>query len=157
MQLVRASLMLFVAFLLSACNGLGGAFQQPEISITSFALAPGSTGLAPVFNIGLRVVNPNRSSLPLRGMTYSVEVDGNRVLNGASPDLPTVRAYDTADILIEARPDLLGSARLLSDLFARQRSSLGYTFRARIDLGGLLPFVNVEESGNFGLPGTQAL
>lgn len=157
MSLVRHCLLLFAVLTLSACNGLGGAFQEPDVSITSFTLAPGSTGLAPVFNVGLRVINPNRRALPLRGMTYSVEIEGNRVLNGASPDLPTIAGYDSADIVIEAHPDLLGSARLLSDLFARQRSALGFTFRARIDMGGLLPFVNVEESGNFSLTGTQVL
>lgn len=137
--------------LLAGCSGLPG-YEQPEVNITSFALAPGSTGLAPRFNIGVQVINPNRMALPLRGMSYGVEIEGNRILSGATPDLPTVPAYDTAEFVIEASPDLIGSARLLSELFARQRSTLAYTFNARIDTGGLLPSINVVEAGSFGLP-----
>lgn len=91
----------------------------------------------------------------LVGMSYSVEIEGNRILNGARPDLPTVKVYDTADFTLEASPDLLGSVRLLADLFARQRTSLGFTFRARIDAGGRFSSITVEESGNFGLPGSN--
>jgi hypothetical protein len=41
---------------------------------------------------------------------------------------------------------------LLGDLLSRQRDSFGYTFRARLDVGGMMPFINIEESGRFGLP-----
>jgi hypothetical protein len=27
-------------------------------------------------------------------MSYTVEIEGNRILNGANPDLPTVPGYD---------------------------------------------------------------
>jgi LEA14-like dessication related protein len=135
----------------AACGSLTPGFQQPQISVTSFALAPQSTSLAPHFNIGLRVTNPNRVPLPLRGISYEVEVEGNRILNGANPTLPTVGAYSSADFVIEAAPDLFGGARLLADLMTRQRSSLGFTFRARIDTGSLLPAIRVEEKGNFSL------
>jgi hypothetical protein len=144
---------LLVCLFLSAC-GIAPGFERPQVDITSFALAPQSSGaMTPRFNIGIRVINPNRISLPLQGMSYSIEIEGNRILSGAKPDLPQVPAYGMADFTIEASPDLIGSARLLNDLFTRQRASLGFTFRARLDLGGLLPFVNVEESGSFGLPG----
>lgn len=140
--------------LLAGCTGLAPGSEPPSVSVTSFALAPQSTGSAPRFNIGIRVVNPNRNPLRLRGMSYSVAIEGNRILNGARPDLPTVAGYDTADFVIEASPDLLGGVRLVADLFARQRSTLGYSFRARIDVGTLLP-LTVEESGQFGLPAAR--
>lgn len=156
MNLCKRLLLTLPLLLLAACGSLTPGFQDPQVSITSFALAPESSGIAPRFNIGIRVTNPNRVALPLRGISYEVEVEGNRILNGASPDLPTVGAYDTADFVIEATPDLFGGARLLGDLFARQRSNLGFTFRARIDTGSLLPAIRVEESGNFNLPAPRA-
>jgi LEA14-like dessication related protein len=155
MSILKRALLALPLLLLFGCGSLTPGFEQPQVNITSFTLAPNSTGVAPRFNIGIRVVNPNRIALPLRGMSYSVEIEGNRILNGATPNLPTVPAYDTADFVIEASPDLLGSVRLLSDLFSRQRTSLGYTFTARIDTAGMLPSINVEESGNFGLPASR--
>lgn len=155
MQVLKRFLQVLPLLLLVGCGSLTPGYEKPTVSITSFALAPESTGMAPRFNIGIRVINPNRAALPLRGMSYSVEIEGNRILNGAAPNLPTVPAFDTVDFVIEATPDLFGSVRLLSDLFARQRSSLDYTFNARIDTGGLLPWINVKESGNFGLPASR--
>lgn len=148
-------LLLVLPILLASCTGVIPGYEKPQVTIMSFTLAPGSTSVAPRFNIGVRVVNPNRIALPLRGMSYSVEIEGNRVLNGAAPDLPTVAAYDSADFVIEAAPDLLGGARLLSGLLSHQKNSLDYTFRARIDAGGLMSYINVEESGSFALPRAQ--
>lgn len=142
---------LLLATMLTGCGSLMPGSEPLQVSVTSFALAPQSSGSTPHFNIGVRVVNPNRSAVRLRGMSYTVEIEGNRVLTGANPDLPTVPAYDSADFVIEASPDLLGGVRLLTDLFSRQRAALGYTFRARIDAGSLLP-LTVEESGQFNLP-----
>lgn len=156
MNSLKRLLLLIPLLCLAACGTLTPGFQDPQVSITSFALAPDSNGVAPRFNIGIRITNPNRVVLPLRGISYEVEIEGNRILNGASPNLPTVGAYDTADFVIEATPDLFGGARLLSDLFARQRSNLGFIFRARIDTGSLLPALRVEESGSFALPGSNA-
>ena len=82
-----------------------------------------------------------------------LEVEDNRVLSGAIADLPDVPSYGMADFVISASPNLFGSPRLLSNLFARQRDTLGFSFKARIDTGGMLPYINVEESGSFSLSG----
>jgi len=135
--------------LLAGCAAWRPGYEQPQVNITSVSLAPAAAGQAPRFQIGVQVVNPNRSALPLRGMSYSLEVEGHRILSGANPDLPGVPAYGSADFVIEASPDLLGGARLLAELFASQRSSIGYTFKARLDVGRLLPLIVIEENGRF--------
>ena len=147
------SFMLLLPSILAGCAGYRPGYEQPQVNITSFALAPETTGLAPRFNIGLQIVNPNRSDLSFEGMSYTLEIEGNRILSGATNDLPQVPSYGMADFTIQASPNLVGSARLLTDLFSRQRSSLGYTFKARLDTGGLVPFINLEEEGKFDLSG----
>ncbi|MDT8311270.1 MAG: LEA type 2 family protein [Methylophaga sp.] len=142
---------ILVLVLLNACASWAPGYEQPQINLTSFALAPDSNGLAPRFLIGLQVINPNRQALPLQGMSYSVEVEGNRIFSGAEPDLPRVEGYSSADIVIEASPDLLGSARLFNQLLSGQQQTLDYLFKARFDIGALLPYVTIEERGEFGL------
>jgi LEA14-like dessication related protein len=137
--------------LLSACATLSPNYQTPQVSITSLTLAPESTPSAPMFRIGLRVVNPNRTALSLNGMSYSVELDEHRVLTGATNDLPHIAAYDSADFTIDASPDLFGSMRLLSDLLSGQSSQMEYLFKAQLDVGRLLPLVTIEERGTFGV------
>lgn len=150
-RLIQKSFIAFLIVLLTACATLSPNYETPQVTITSFSLAPESTGLAPQFNIGLRVVNPNRAALPLVGMSYSVEVEGNRILTGAEPDLPRIEGYGTADIVIQASPDLFGSARLLNQLLSGQRDELHYLFKAKLDVGTLMPFITIEEKGSFGL------
>lgn len=145
------SLMIFLA----ACAGLTPNYEKPQVNVTSFTLAPDSSGLAPRFNIGLQVINPNRTALPLVGMNYSVEVEGNRILSGAEPNLPRIEGYSSADIVIQASPDLFGSARLLNQLLSGQRDELSYLFKARLDVGTLMPYINIEEEGSFGLTNGQ--
>ena len=149
-----AGLVILFSLLLAGCAGMMPGYEKPQVNITSFALAPESSGRAPRFNIGIQVINPNRATLSLRGISYSLEVEGNRVLSGATADLPEVPGYGMADFVIEASPNLFGSIRLLGDLFSRQHDTLGFSFKARIDAGGMMPYVNVKESGSFSLPET---
>lgn len=98
----KFTLALTLVFLLSACASWFPSYEKPQVNITSFALAPESTGVSPTFLIGLQVVNPNRSALPLKGMSYSVEVEDQRILTGAEPNLPEVPGYGTAEFTIKA-------------------------------------------------------
>lgn len=155
MALFKRISVVFLMIFLSACAGLTPNYEKPQVNVTSFTLAPDSSGLAPRFNIGLQVINPNRTALPLVGMSYSVEVEGNRILSGAEPNLPRIEGYSSADIVIQASPDLFGSARLLNQLLSGQRDELNYLFKARLDVGTLMPYINIEEQGSFGLTNGQ--
>lgn len=84
-------------------------------------------------------------------MSYSVEVEGNRILSGAEPNLPRIEGYSSADIVIQASPDLFGSAHLLNQLLTGQRDELNYLFKAKLDVGTLMPYITIEEKGRFGL------
>lgn len=155
MALFKRVSVVFLMIFLAACAGLTPNYEKPQVNVTSFTLAPDSSGLAPRFNIGLQVINPNRTALPLVGMSYSVEVEGNRILSGAEPNLPRIEGYSSADIIIQASPDLFGSARLLNQLLSGQRDELSYLFKARLDVGTLMPYINIEEKGSFGLSNGQ--
>ena len=146
----RIPILLLMIFLV-ACAGLSPNYEKPHVNVTSLTLAADPSGVAPRFNIGLQVINPNRTALPLVGMSYSVEVEGNRILSGAEPNLPRIEAYSSADIVIQASPDLFGSARLLNQLLSGQRDELNYLFKARLDVGTLMPYINIEEKGSFSL------
>ncbi|MCL5975352.1 MAG: LEA type 2 family protein [Gammaproteobacteria bacterium] len=154
MKFCKKLLLLVLMALTTACASWSPSYEKPQVNITSFSFAPESNGLAPRFIIGLQIINPNRNALPLKGMSYSVEVENNRVLSGATPDLPRVPGYGMADFTIEASPDLLGSARLINRLLAGQNQSLEYSFKAKLDMGRLMPYMNIEESGRFNLSNT---
>lgn len=143
---------LLLLFILGGCASLSNRYEKPQVNITSFAFAPNTVGLAPRFDIGIQIINPNRVALPFRGMSYAVDIEGYRILSGATPEIPTVPAYGQAEFVIQASPDLFGSARLLGDLFSHsQRNSVKYGFSARLDAGRLLPIIKIEEVGELKL------
>jgi LEA14-like dessication related protein len=151
MRLFNVIAGLFLVTLLAGCAGLTPSYEKPQVNITSVSLAPQSEFATPTFMIGLQVINPNRHDLPLHGMTYSLEVDDHRILSGAEPDLPRIPGYGTSEFTITASPDLLGSARLINQILSGQNSTMTYRFKARLDVGSLLPFITIEETGEFGL------
>ncbi|MAX52474.1 MAG: hypothetical protein CMH22_10880 [Methylophaga sp.] len=151
MRQLRFIFLFTMVYFLSACASFSPEFEQPQVNITSFNLAPSSTASTPIFIIGLQVINPNRQALPLKGMSYSVEVDGYRILSGAEPDLPRVAAYGTEEFTIQAIPDLLGSAKLISQLMSHHQDAVKYRFKARLDIGSLFPFIDIEEAGELSL------
>lgn len=150
MKNLRALISVLMLLTLTACASWFTPYEQPDVNITSFSMAPSADG-TPGFLIGLQVVNPNSRALPIRGMTYNVEIDGHRILSGAEPDLPKIAAYSSEEITIRATPDLLGSARLLNNFFSKRREAINYTFNARLDLSGLMPDLTIEEKGEFSL------
>lgn len=140
----------FSALLLGGCASMSYS-ELPSVSVTSVSLAPHPEGVLPNFLIGLRVVNPNRATLPLVGMSYSLEVEDARILSGAAGDLPEVPAYGNADIVVELSPDLFGSARLLGGLMSGHHEALDFRFKARLDVGGWRPDIRIEETGRLDL------
>ncbi len=137
-----------LCLVLVGCASLSPYQERPQVNITSFTTSPQTGTVAPRFLIGVQVINPNRSRLPLRGMSYSVEIEGTRILSGVANDLPEVPAYGSADFIIEATPDLFGSARVLADIFGGRRERIDYNFRARLDVGRWMPDLVVEERGS---------
>ncbi|AHE97990.1 LEA type 2 family protein [Thioalkalivibrio paradoxus] len=147
----RLFLFAATAALAAGCAGVRPGYEQPSLMLDSFRAVP-SEGLSPRFAIGLRVVNPNPSALPLRGMSYNVEFEGHRLITGVAGDLSSVPAYGESVIEVQAGLDLLSGVRLFNDLLSDpHRERFRYNLRARLDTGGLRRFLTLEEAGELSL------
>jgi LEA14-like dessication related protein len=143
-------------FLLGGCAGWRPGYEQPSLSLTSLRMVP-SDGIAPRFALGLRVVNPNPSPLPLRGMSYNIDIEGQRLITGVAGNLETVPAWGESNIEVLAGIDLLGGLRLFNELIGDpQRDRLRFNLRARLDTGGLTRFLTLEEQGELSLAGLRS-
>jgi len=139
------------ALFLGGCAGVRPGYERPSLMLDSFRAIP-SEGMTPRFALGLRVVNPNPTPLPLRGMSYNVEFEGYRVITGVAGNLETVPAYGESLIEVEAGVDLISGLRLFNDLLQDpQRDRFRYNLRARLDTGGISRFLVLEESGELSL------
>lgn len=134
---------------LSGCAGLSN-YQAPSVTITSVRMVP-SSGAVPAFDIGLRVTNPNRNALRLQGISYTVSLAGNEVIEGVGRDFPVIEGYGQEDLTITATANLFAGIRLFSELLSSPRDSVDYLVEARLDLGGLRPSLRVRDEGSLSL------
>lgn len=137
---------------ISGCAGLEPGFETPTVGVSSFRILP-SEGAAPRFEIGLHIVNPNRSALNLEGIVYSVTLEGHRVLTGASSELPVIGAYEEGDVVLTATADLLSSIGLFARMMKQPQDTFSYELDAKLDIGGHRPRIYVEEKGELSLRG----
>jgi LEA14-like dessication related protein len=138
----------------AGCAGVKTADETPVINVSYFHMLP-SRGIAPEFEIGLQIINPGGRVLELKGIAYTVSLEGHRVLVGVADDLPVINPYNQADVIIRASTDMLSSIRLLTDLMSRNRDTFSYEFSAKLDIGGQRRRINVVRQGEVTLSGRQ--
>lgn len=140
---------LLIVFL-GGCASLQTEFKEPTVTVTYFRALP-SQDMAPRFEIGLHVSNPNRAALALEGLSYSVSIEKHQLLTGVANDLPVIEGYGEGDISLIATADLFNSISLISDLLRQPRDSFTYEIIANLDLGGMYPVIPVKKQGQVSL------
>jgi len=106
-----------------------------------------SSGLEQRFLVGLRIVNPNRGAIDIAGLSYGVTVQGQKLVSGVSSNIPRVPGYGETEVTLEAATNLLGAARLLSELLSQPADAINYELEARLDVGRFALPVTVKEAG----------
>jgi len=142
-----------IVALMFGCAGLEPGYETPVVGVSSFRAIPAEGKMVPRFEIGLHIVNPNRTPLKLEGIVYSIILNGHKVLTGATSDLPVIGAYSEGEVTLTATADLLNSIRLLGSLMEQEKDTLTYELDAKLDVGNLRPRIHVQEKGKFSLAG----
>jgi LEA14-like dessication related protein len=87
----RCFALLAVAFL-SACAGLAGLAQKPEVSVAGLNLV--QFGLFEQrFALKLRIQNPNDVELPINGLNFEIEINGQPFIKGLSDKSVTIPRF----------------------------------------------------------------
>ena len=142
-----------LTLLLSACASLpAGDFDEPVVDVVGLQPVAGS-GLEARFAISLRVVNPNSTPLEVKGIYYELDIEGNRLLSGASSEPVTVPGYGEEILRVEASTSMFGSFSLIRELMTNPPDDgLDYALNAKLSLQGLGRAIRVERSGKVGGP-----
>jgi LEA14-like dessication related protein len=153
-RLARVVIVLAAFVTAFGCAGLEPGFETPVVGVSSFRALPSEGRMVPQFEIGLHIVNPNRTALELEGIVYSVILNGHKVLTGATSDLPVLGAYSEGDVTLKGTVDLLSSISLLASLMKQGQDIFTYKLDAMLDIGSLRPRIHVQEKGEISLAGT---
>ena len=127
-------------------------FEAPIVNVTQIRPLA-SDGLTPKFEIGLHIINPNRTSLKLHGIAYTLSLEGHDLLTGVANELPVIQGYGEGDVTLVATANMLNSLRFLSELMNEEKDTIAYSLNAKLDFGGLAPVVRVQETGEINLSG----
>jgi len=146
-------ILLLATACLSACATMRPDFETPSVTVTSFRMLP-SNGMTPEFEIGLKVTNPNAQALSLRGVAYTVSLDGTDLVKGVANELPVIEGYDSGDVTLTASPDVFGGIQFLAELMSDPRDSVTYSLEAKLDVGSFVPAIRVRDEGEISLQPT---
>ena len=136
--------------MLCGCTGITPQLDPPKVTLESFRSLPAAGG-APRFEIELRVINPNKQTLDIAGISYSVELAGRELISGVTNDIPVIEGYSEEVVTLQAGLQLFQLLRLLTSLGTTTSEALEYRFLAKIDFNGFVPTQRLEETGEITL------
>jgi len=147
---LRIRLLLPFLVVMTGCASLQSDFKEPGVTLLS--ITPEISNLfAPEFDVKLRVTNPNRNELEIVGLSYSIHLQGNKLIEGVARELPIIPAYGEADFGLRATADLVESLNLIGDLLDQPSSEVDFELNADIDLGRFYPMVRIQRVGSISL------
>jgi len=151
-QVLRCAVAILLISSMVACSTLGPDYEKPTVTLSSFKPLP-SEGMIPAFEIGLRIINPNRQTLNLEGIVYTVSLQGHEIVKGVGKDFAPIEGYSEGLVTLTAAPNVLAGIRLISGMMNDPDHSMDYEFEAKLDLGGMYPSIKIRENGNFQMGG----
>ena len=144
---MRRVLVLFLCLcFLSSCGNVRPDEELPAVNVSYFKPLP-PEGIAPVFEVGLHIINPSAVPLKINGVSYTIKLDGKRVLVGVARDLSEIGPYSEGDAVIRASTDMMGSFLLITKLLREKQESIRYEFSANLNIAGLRRDVKIVKQG----------
>lgn len=138
-----------LALVAMGCAPLRPGYVEPEVELVNFKPLP-SQEFEQQFLLGLRILNPNDQSLPLTGLSYRLNVQGHKVVSGATGDLPEIAPFSDTVIEVRSSASLLGGVRVISELVSKPEQPLEYELEVRLHSAWWPIPLLIVESGAFG-------
>jgi len=136
------TLILLTATFLSACATLSPYKESPRVSLVG--IQPQEMGvLEQRFALQLRILNPNDRAIPVKSLSYSVEINDREFAYGVSRQSVEIPAFGEALLDVEVVSNLLNVVQQLHALSGETRNSLEYRLSGKISLANSpasLPF-----------------
>lgn len=149
---MRAAWILVVALLLPGCALFVPKFETPKLSIVNVEVVK-SDVWEQRLKVRMRVQNPNDRRLPVKGLSYKVEVDGQAFASGVSGESFVVPALGEAEFDMNVTANM---ASILLKLLTRgsdpASQKIDYKLTGHISLSeGWLRSIPFQEHGSFKL------
>jgi LEA14-like dessication related protein len=122
-------------------------FEAPKLSVVSLKMQGGDF-FSQRLQVRMRVFNPNDRELPIKGITYRLEVNNAELGNGSTALPFTVPAMGEAEFDMQITANLAGA---MAQLLSRRNSSEALDYRLVGDVNlssGFLRRIPFDERGS---------
>lgn len=138
------ALLVGLAAALSGCTAM--TMKSPEVTLSSVTIEEFGL-LEQRLGVKLRVMNPNDTDLPIDGVSFEVDVNGQGFAKGVFNKAVTVPRFGEALLDLSAVSTLGSLLRQLGDLAKGGRETVQYRVHGRFHGGGFngVPFDSKRE------------
>jgi LEA14-like dessication related protein len=140
---------LIIAFLvlgLSGCSLFVPKLERPTLSVVGVQLLKSDLWHQEL-RVRMRVQNPNDRSLPIEGIVYQLDIEGQELAHGMSGDSFIVPALGEAEFDMTVSANM---ANMLFKLLNRNSTQVQYRIYGKISLSaGLLRSIRFDDKGTF--------
>jgi LEA14-like dessication related protein len=146
---VRALTICFAVLGLSGCSLFVPRLEPPRLSVVSVEFQKGALWQQKL-RVRMHVDNPNDRVLPIKGITYTLDVNGQEFAHGESAAAFVVPASGEAEFDMNMTANMAGT--IISLLSHGTDSSVEYHLVGRVSLSeGLLRTIPFDQHGTFNL------
>jgi LEA14-like dessication related protein len=147
----RIGVLLAIVLLASGgCAPLGYKLESPRLSVVGAEFVKGDL-LQQNLRVHLHVLNPNRVALPVRGLSYELEIAGERFAHGETEREFIVPASGEADFDVAVTSNAAGALLKIANASMRGEG-VPYRLYGNVNLkSALLRSLPFEQRGRFDL------
>ena len=138
-----------IALGLSACSLFVPKLEKPTLSVVGVQMLKSDLWHQEL-KVRMRVQNPNDRVLPVKGLSYELDVDGQEFAHGMSGDSFIVPALGEAEFDMSVSANM---ASMLIKLLNKGDNQVDYRITGKIALSaGLLRSISFNDHGTFKWP-----
>ena len=135
-----------IALGLSACSLFVPKLEKPTLSVVRVQMLKSDLWHQEL-KVRMRVQNPNDRVLPVKGLSYELDVDGQEFAHGMSGDSFVVPALGEAEFDMSVSANM---ASVLIKLLNKGSNQIDYHITGKISLSaGLLRSISFNDQGSF--------
>lgn len=139
----------FVAAVTVACTGMPYNAEAPKVGVAEVSVK--RLGLfEQVFDVGLRVTNPNDFDIAIEGLEFKLEINGREFATGTAHTHTRLPAFSSAVVHVDTTTDsnkLLQQIKTLPEIL---QDGAPYRIRGRIKIDRANDWLPFDRSGVYG-------